>query len=144
MSREERIYSKMLKIYPDLKSMQVGDHRKISNDPFMALSLDVLADHPIGRIIALAHNSEMNGDLMADPDMQILINLDLGKASPMTYQNDWLGVYQESLSFTDDGDLSIQPALLKDLTEFLDMWTQNLLDQGFAEASADQEAAHGE
>ncbi|TLS77923.1 hypothetical protein FE236_02145 [Mariprofundus erugo] len=143
MTREERIFQRIMAVFTDLQQMEVGDHRKIENEPFMALSLDVLADVPHGRIIALAHNSVMNGDLMADPDMQILVNFRPQKAAAMTFQNSYLGVYEECLYY-DEGMLLSRPALQRDLNAFLDEWTKNIIDQGFVEAYADQEATDGE
>jgi len=72
MTREERIYNRLLKIFPDLEGMDVGGHQKIENKPYMPLSMDVLADTEYGRVISIAHNYVQNGDLMADPDMQFL------------------------------------------------------------------------
>jgi len=34
--------------------------------------------------------------------------------------------------------------LLKDLNQFLDMWTKNLCDQGFVKAALEMEVVHGE
>ena len=60
-----------------------GDHRKIDNTggTFRRLSIDVLSVERqtiAGRDwydmrIALAHNWEQNGDLMADPDVEFLV-----------------------------------------------------------------------
>lgn len=146
MTKEERIYKRIIKIFPDIQMMQVGDCRAIENKPFMPLSLDVIDDFSLGLIIAMSHHAldAASGDLMCDPDMQILINFELGTATPMSYQNDWLGIYQESLFFGEDGQLLYRQELMRDLTILLDMWTQDLLDQGFVEACASQEAMHVE
>jgi len=138
MTREERIYKRLLKIFPDLEGMSVGDHRKVENEPYMPLAMDVLADTEYGRVISIAHNYIQNGDLMADPDMQLLINFKKQTAQAMSFQNDGLGIYQECLFF-DDGKLMVRMNLLKDLNRFLDTWSKNLIDQGFAKAANTQE-----
>jgi len=56
----------------------------------------------------------------------------------MTFQNDGLGIYQECLFF-DNGKLMVQMSLLKSLNKFLDIWTKNLIAQGFAQAAKIQE-----
>lgn len=142
MTREERIYQRILKVFPDLEVMEVGGHRKIENKPYIPLSLDILADTSHGRIIALAHNSEMNGDLMCDPDMEILISHRLHRAAAMTFQNSYLSVYQQCLYYDECGTILSKPKLQKQLNAFLDQWTKNILDQGFVEAA--KEVANGE
>jgi len=144
MTREERIYTRLLKIFPDLEGMDIGDHRKVVNEPYMPLAMDVLADTEFGRIISIAHNYVQNGDVMADPDMQLLINFKKQTAQAMTFQNDGMGVYQESLFFDDDGMLMVQMSLLKSLNRFLDTWTKNLIAQGFAQAAKIQEVCDAE
>lgn len=68
--------------------------------------------------MAMAHN----GDLMADPDMEIEIDQTTQMARALSYQNDYVGVYNHV-----EQDKSKQ----NDLTSFLLTWTQNLIDQGF-------------
>jgi len=138
MTREERIYNRLLKIFPYLEGMDVGGHRKVENEPYMPLAMDVLADTEYGRVISIAHNYIQNGDLMADPDMQLLINFKKQTAQAMTFQNDGMGVYQECLFF-DDGKLMVRMNLLKSLNRFLDTWTKNLVAQGFVKAAQKQE-----
>ena len=44
--------------------------------------------------IALAHNYIQNGDVMADPDMEIRIYPEIKYAEALTYQLDGLGIFQ--------------------------------------------------
>jgi len=143
MTREERIYKRLLTIFPNLEAMAVGGYRKVVNEPYMALSMDVLDDNQYGRIISISHTFLQNNDVMADPDMQVLISFKKESAQAMTFQNDCVGIYQECLFFDDNGKLLVRMKLLKELNQFLDMWTKNLIDQGFVEAAKEQEAAHG-
>jgi len=138
MTREERIYKRLLKVFPDLEGMDVGDYRKVVNEPYMPLNMDVLEDNQYGRVISIAHNYNQSGDLMADPDMQVLVSFKKQTVQAMTFQNDGLGVYQECLFF-EDGKLLCRQKLLKDLNRFLDQWTKNLIDQGFVKAVKNQE-----
>ena len=144
MTREERVFKRLLKVFPDLKDIDVGGHRKIENKPYMALAMDVLADSEYGRIISIAHNYIQNGDVMADPDMQLLISFKKQTVQAMSFQNDAMGVYQESLFIDDDGKLMVQMSLLKNLNKFLDTWTKNLIAQGFVEAAQKQEVCDAE
>jgi len=144
MTREERIYKRLLTIFPNLKAMDVGGYKKVSNDPYMPLTMDVLADTEYGRVISISHTFLQNGDLMADPDMQLLVKFNKQTVQAMTFQNDGLGIYQECLFFDDAGKLLVRMNLLKELNQFLDMWTKNLIDQGFVEAAKELETANGE
>lgn len=66
-------------------------------------------------IIALAHNGKQNGDVMSDPDVQIWIHPDHKEAEAMTFQNDYLGIFQEV--YPEPG--KYRPKLKEDLNEFL-------------------------
>jgi len=134
MTREEKIYKRLLKIFPNLEGMDVGGYKKVANEPYMPLSMDVLADNEYGRVISIAHNFIQNGDVMADQDMQVLVSFKKQTVQAMTFQNDGMGVYQECLFF-ENGKLLVRMKLLKELNRFLDTWTKNLVDQGFVETA---------
>jgi len=144
MTREEKIYQRLLKMFPDLEGMASGAYRKVVNEPYKPLSMDVLDDNQYGRIISIAHNFFQNGDVMADPDMQLLVKFNNQTVQAMTFQNSSMGIYQECLFFDDAGKLLVRMKLLKDLNRFLDVWTKNLVDQGFVQAAQELEVAHGE
>jgi len=131
MNRAERIFKKILKVFPTLKGMEEGDHVKLESGGFMPLSLDVLNINGNMVTIALAHNSVQNGDVMADPDMQIRLNFKIKTAQAMTFQNDYLSIYQESVFVNADGKTMCRPKLMKEHNAFLDQWTKNIIDQGF-------------
>ncbi len=105
------------------------DHVKIENTPYMPLSVDFLRQNPDGSyVISIAHNFVQNGDLMADPDMEIKIYPEpLGGAEALTYQMDSMGIYQQV--YPEPGKYI--PRLRKDLNSFLSKWTNNLIHQGF-------------
>jgi hypothetical protein len=104
------------------------EYVKIENTPYMPLSIDRLSTEKEGTIrISLAHNFIQNGDVMADPDMEIRIYPDLKAVEALTYQLDSLGVYQ--VVYPEPG--KVYPKLKKDLNAFLNGWLTNLIDQGF-------------
>jgi len=109
-------------------ALQFKDYLKIENKPYMPLSMDRLPSDQPGTIrISMAHNYEQNGDLMADPDMEILITPAARTVEAMTYQQDGLGIYQ--VVYPEPG--KVNPKLKTDLNKFLNMWLTNLIDQGF-------------
>ena len=69
---------------------------------------------------------EVITDLMADPDMELIVDFDKQEVMPATYQNDYLGVYQEVYLENNQW----RPALHRELTSFLNTWLRNLEFQG--------------
>lgn len=121
-------YEKLIKIVPDI--LEIKEYKKLKSGAFIDLSIDVLQDTPEYRIVALAHNSEQNGDLMADPDMQIKVYKNYRAIEALTYQNDYMGVFQE-VYITRDGKQLVNTRLKKELNKFLGTWLTNLKKQGF-------------
>ena len=123
----ENIYTKLEKLgITDLKA-----YKKIENDPYMPLSIDILQNNKEQMIIALAHNYIQNGDVMADPDMEIRIYKETGMAEALTYQQDSLGLYQR-VYMEKDGKTFVNTKLKNDLNVFLNRWLKNLIEQGFS------------
>lgn len=126
----ETMFDKLVKIgiINNTGALQFKDHVKIENKPYMALSLDWLPDDQPNTIrISMAHNFVQNGDLMADPDMEIRIVPSMKMIESLTYQLDSLGVYQ--VVYPEPG--KVYPRLKKELNHFLNQWLKNLIDQGF-------------
>jgi len=76
--------------------------------------------------IALAHNYIQNGDVMADPDMEIRIYPEIKYAEALTYQLDGLGIFQQV--YPEPG--KVYPKLKRELNKFLNQWLKNCIDQG--------------
>jgi uncharacterized protein YqiB (DUF1249 family) len=132
----EKNYDRLLKLIPAIEEMEVGDSMKIENEPFMALNIDIIEKNDKFMVFAMAHNFIQNGDVMADPDMMIKLfskrdsQIGTGLLSPLTYQLDSLGIFQEVFK-TIDGKKMVNMKLQKQLNSFLSMWLRNLKSQGF-------------
>ena len=117
-------------IYERLEKITCGLLRFLSSpDGYLKLKSQGFMDLTIERIgsdeISLTHYYEQNGDLVADPDMQIRINFDNKTAEALTFQ-DWICfrcVYPEP----DKVNLQLK----KELNSFLLDWLKNLKRQGF-------------
>lgn len=104
------------------------EHIKIENKPYMDLSVDHLtSEYPGALRISIAHNFIQNGDIMADPDMEILIHTEMKMVEALTYQLDSLGIYQ--VVYPEPG--KVYPKRKKELNKFLNSWLSNLIAQGF-------------
>lgn len=96
---------------------------KIENKPYMTLHVDRLGSDRL----SMAHNYNQNGDVMADPDMEIRVNVDLKMAEALTFQQDGLGIYQ--VVYPEPG--KVYPKLKQELNSFLRQWLKNIKAQGF-------------
>jgi uncharacterized protein YqiB (DUF1249 family) len=116
----ESIFTKLqtLGILDENGKMQ-AEYMKFKSSGLMDLNVDNLTND----MIALAHNGIQNGDVMADPDVQVQIYPGSKTAEALTFQNDYLGIYQEVY---DDGKCN--ESLKKDLNEFLNDWLKTITE----------------
>ena len=126
------IYEKIWNRLEKLGATKVREYKKIASPPFMDLHIDrllPLLDYEGNQIpmIAMAHNYvHPSGDLIPDPDMQILLYPDLKMAEALSFQ-DSIG-YQQA--YSDDKKYQ-NDKLKKSLNNFLLQWLKNLEEQGF-------------
>jgi uncharacterized protein YqiB (DUF1249 family) len=125
----ERIWDKLEKILGDLTALP--EYHKFKAQGFMDLGFDNLG----GNRIALSHYYEdSSGDMIPDPDMEILLHPDTRTAEALTYNDSFL--YREV--YPREG--RVNPKAKKDLNDFLDQWLSNILQQGFKPAQGKKEA----
>ncbi|MDQ0896347.1 MULTISPECIES: hypothetical protein [unclassified Paenibacillus] len=124
MNANER-YSKINQLLGgNLKELLIGESgsTKLRSTPFMDLVIEVIGTN----IISMTHYYRLNGDLIADPDMEIRINPEDETADAATYQD--MYSYRDAYDEDDVVDLHEQ----EELNEFLATWLTNLIDQGFS------------
>jgi hypothetical protein len=105
--------------------------RKIDNSEgaFMPVHIEKIATLPDGEIYCLAHYFIQNGDLMSDPQVEILKSF-TGDYFPYSYRLDSLGIMQESFTFDEKGNLSgLFPRLQREHAQFTRDWLLNIKDQ---------------
>lgn len=88
---------------------------KLSADHLLPLSIDRLTHDSL----SIAHNSTLNGDIMADPD--VVFKVTEGSAEPISFQNDYIGLYQEVY----DGD-KCDERIKAELLKFCVTWFKNI------------------
>jgi uncharacterized protein YqiB (DUF1249 family) len=96
------------------------DYMKFVSPGLMDLNVDKLT----ADTIALAHNGKQNGDVMADPDVEVKIYPEMKMAETLTFRNDYLGIYQEV--YPEPG--KYYPKLKKELNTFLNDWLRNMIE----------------
>lgn len=118
-----RIFRKLQKVVPELMTIEESGKSKV--DGFMDLNLDILHRRPDRLIIALSHYYKQNGDLVADPDLELAVYPMQEKAEALAYQDCWgyRRVYGE------DGT-DVDERAKRELNSFLNQWLTNLIQQG--------------
>ena len=125
------IFSKLQQIgILDESGIMQAEYMKFKCDGLMDLNVDNLLNNRI----ALAHNGVQNGDVMSDPDVEVRIYPDPKMAEALTFQNDYLGIYQEVYP----EPRKYYPKLKKDLNEFLNEWLQNIIDAQYQLAGSEE------
>lgn len=120
-TQSEMNYARLAKIVPHIMDKRYR-YAKLASDGFMDLTIEWIGENRL----AIAHYGEQNGDMMADPDMELLVDFDKKEILPATYQNDYVGVYQEVYSDNNKW----KPKLSRELTSFLNTWLRNIEFQG--------------
>lgn len=83
-----------------------------------------------GLYMSVAHYGELNGDLMADPEMEFLVGG--GEIGPISFRNDYLGLMQYARFRDDNGKEMIKPGLILELRAFARKWAENIRLSGCA------------
>ncbi|MDA3845430.1 MAG: hypothetical protein PF505_02650 [Vallitaleaceae bacterium] len=88
--------------------------------------MDLVIEKIWNNRISLSHYYEQNGDLMADPDMELIVDHDNETLRAATFQQDNMGIYHTAYK----EDELVDDYLAKELDEFLGQWLKNILAQG--------------
>jgi hypothetical protein len=112
---------------------------RLENPPLMRLVIEVIGGpYPNGAYeVSVAHYAEQNGDAMRDPEITFLVvPADQGTTwTPITFENSYLSCYQVVASVSSAGIIEPRdPALMRDLRDFVTQWDHNLKQQGFIAA----------
>ena len=91
-------------------------YMKFTTPGFMDLNIEIIDENRL----AIAHNFELNGDLMADPDVEFTVDKENRLLYPQTYQQDTLQIYERL-----DGN----PIRTNELNQFMNQWFNNITDQ---------------
>lgn len=129
----EKNYLKLLKLCPtlesDLKNFKNGDplYSLSSSAGYMDFVCEVLDHDNTGYYMSLGHYYVQNGDVMSDPDMEILINTE----NKTCYA---LNITQSNFGFKSVYDDKYKRKMINtrefdSQNKFLGVWLKNLMDQ---------------
>jgi uncharacterized protein YqiB (DUF1249 family) len=97
---------------------------KSKSEGYMDLNFDLLSQSSNTITFALSHYyKHPSGDMIADPDMVIRVNIETQLVEPLSYQDafGYQTVYADNIKNTQ---------LEKQLLSFLNQWLTNLIEQG--------------
>ena len=114
------------RLLPLIEGMNGTDHRRYESSGFMPLVIE----HLYSDVYSLTHYGEQNGDAMRDPDMELRIDHEAGTVEPLTFRNDYMGIFQEVYIYR-NGQKLYSPSLRASLDDFLWHWLQNIEQQGY-------------
>ncbi len=125
MNRNEKLY-KALERVVDLDAVCENrfDAAKSKVAGFMDLNFDYLHGNELSARIALSHYYRQNGDMIADPDMEILVRFYRQEAEALTFQDAF------GYSTADAGTPQGRRKASTRINEFLRFWLDNLRHQG--------------
>lgn len=108
-------HSNYLKLHELVAPLLTGDalYMKFIASGMMDLNIEIIGENRI----AMAHNYEMNGDLMADPDIELIFDNESQILVPQTYQQDNLQYYTT---------IEQNPSLKDELSNFMKEWLSNI------------------
>lgn len=114
--------------YELLQKLGIIDENGIMRDSYMRFAaegmMDLHVDNLLYNKISLAHNGIQNGDIMADPDIEVEILREINGARALSFQNDYLGIYH---AIEDDTPKQQK----KEINIFLHDWLTNLMNQEY-------------
>lgn len=123
-------YIKLLRVVPDLEQRILSGkevYGKSNRTGFMDFNLELIHQDKTGHYLAISHYYEENGDMVADPDMVVLVNLKNQTVIPLSYQDR----YKYEITFDDIYHRKlINVKELKAQSSFLGFWFGNLKNQG--------------
>lgn len=118
-------YRVFAELAPQIISGESSYLRFKAVEGFMPLSIDQLGDDRV----AISHTYTQNGDLMADPDMEFVIDREAKTLTARSFQQDSTGTYQ---SVFDGNDMDeADKELEKSLNRFAKTWFRNIKSQGY-------------
>lgn len=123
-------YLRLLKIAPGLEERLLNDEEvygKSKIPGMMEFNLEWLFTEDEGVYhLAMSHYYKQNGDMVPDPDMRILVNVNEEYIKALAYQ-DYIGYQQVYDDMIDRNKINLK--LSKSLNSFLKTWLVNLINQ---------------
>ena len=112
------------KIAPLIVSGESEYMRFAAGEFMMPFSIEMIEDN----MIAMSHYYEQNGDMMADPDMEFLLDREQEILSARSFQQDNMGIYQKVETI---GSEVLDSELENELNSFTNQWLNNIINNEY-------------
>lgn len=121
------LFDQFQSLFPEfLDNDCLYERRETESDAFMPLVLEKLAYNTSYNTFAMTHYYRQNGDLVTDPEIVYLFDVEKKALVPFTHENGGLGIYQ---SVIEEGE--INEGLVYSLQQFSSSWLDNISEQGY-------------
>ena len=126
------LYEKLYGLFPEFMDKKYS-YMRLESTGFEPLSLEWI----FGDRISVMHTFSLNGDLCYDPMMEFLVNSAKKTLTARTFEQSLPPLYQyhddEGLGWSVDGTgiNSVIKDLERQLSEFAELWFNNISEQGF-------------
>ena len=120
MLTKEDIEHENYKLFENIaRPILTGDaiYMKYSTPHFMDLNIEMFDENRY----VMAHNYVLKGDIMADPDVEFIVDKDKELLLPQTYQQDNLQFYE----------VADTPLKQNELNQFMNQWLKNIPEQKY-------------
>lgn len=122
-TKEHKNYLMLKELAGDILDGTVEYVKFSAGDGFDKLTIEKIGPNRI----AMGHYFELNGDLMADPDMEFEIDYKNETMSALSFQNDSMQYYQH----VELENGNINRSLQNELNDFTKTWLKNIKEQGY-------------
>ncbi len=119
------------RLQPFLNEARHEGYFKLENSPFMPLCGEIISRNGTWGVLSLAHYYLQNGDLCADPEMEIEFDTEAETADALSITQAGLYYKTALLSTHAYPGASRDPVATRELNQFLEIWLGNLYAQGF-------------
>ena len=99
-----------------------------SDGTYMPVYIELIGRIDNYNFFSLAHYGQQNGDAMRDPEMIFALHKESQQFVPYYYRNDYMGMEQYSVRWTEEGVL-LNRRLQADHTTFANRWLRNIATQ---------------
>ena len=99
-----------------------------SDGTYMPIHIEIIEKTDKYNHISLAHYGRQNGDTIRAPEMLFALSKESQQFVPYYYRNDYMGMEQYSVRWTNEGIL-LNRRLQADHTTFANQWLRNIATQ---------------
>ena len=126
----QRNYKTIMELAPEVLNLEQESKSFEAGSSFMPLTIEQIGENRI----AISHYLTENGDSLADPDMEFVVDHEAETLNARTYQQDKLNRFDRVVV-----DGIVNKVLEKELNLFAGQWFKNIREQGYRPVKEEHE-----